>query len=112
MCVLGSGTARWYFGAAPGFGTFEPRGRQRPEAKTPAKRGLSRRPDRARAGLCRARAHESGLSPRASKAKLHGAGRKPRFRPAEFRLSACEPAGLARWYAHYTRLRVKAVVTL
>src|SRR5206468_9667762 len=42
--------------------------------------GLSRRPDRARAGLRRARAHETGLPPsRASKAKTHEAGRKPRF---------------------------------
>src|SRR4051794_1820636 len=55
--------------AAIWFETVPPCLREGPEAKAPAQRGLSRRPDCARAGLRRARAHDSDLAPKRSQLK-------------------------------------------
>ena len=64
---------------------------KRPEAKTSAQRGLSRRPDCARAGLRRARAHEDALSSRASKANNSTERSRDRaLADAEFLIPASE----------------------
>jgi hypothetical protein len=49
------------------------------------------RPDCARAGLCRARAQEAAVSPRASNPRQHGARPKSRSRRAEFRFRRARP---------------------
>src|SRR3954454_4102104 len=56
------------------------RERRGPKAKTAAQRRLSRRPDCARAGLRRARAHETNLSPEDPQTRQHGAFARPRSR--------------------------------
>jgi len=90
--LVRGGVTRRYAAAwtARGFETFKPRTTKGRRLSRGAA-GLSRRPDRARAGLRRARAHESDLSSRASKASscTERAGNRA-FRPAEFRLPASE----------------------
>ena len=83
--------------AAIWFETVRPLLRERPEAKTAAQRRLSRRPDCARAGLCRARAHDSGLPPKRFQLKGTKRGRDRALARAEFLPPASEaPASLAK----------------
>ena len=66
------------------------------EAKTRAKRGLSRRQDCARGSLCRPRAHLTTIPSRASTAGTARSAARPRSRRAEFLHPASESAGLAQ----------------
>src|SRR5437764_15150183 len=66
------------------------RERQGPKVKTAAQRRLSLRPDCARAGLRRARAHERNLAPRGSSTRQHGAFARPCSRERGVPLPASE----------------------